>query len=127
MTTVQEREDANRTENIRLRWELDLASYLHLAASENPDQDSVRLELAKAIENSPTSAAAWWAFLRQEETATASNNVACATPRGTPRSSSTTLCDLYHWATRMVPRTDGQNIATYINLWLGFARQQWQV
>jgi hypothetical protein len=125
MDFVQEREDANRTENIRLRWELDLASYLHLAASENPDQDAVRLELAKAIENSPTSAAAWWAFLRHEETATASNKIVCATPRGTPRASSTTMCDLYNWATRMVPRTDGQNIATYINLWLGFARQQW--
>ncbi|KAL4539201.1 hypothetical protein Ndes2526B_g02541 [Nannochloris sp. 'desiccata'] len=125
MEPKKEREDANRTENIRLRWELDLASYLHLAASENPDQDSARLELAKAIENNPVSAAAWWAFLRHEETATASNKIVCATPRGTPRASSTTLCDLYHWATRMVPRTDGQNIATYINLWLGFARQQW--
>ena len=119
----QEREDGNRTENLRLSWERDFATYLETAKHDSPENHNVRLELGQAVQNDPLSAGAWWAFLRHEE-AIAPPGV-CATPRGTPRAAVTNICDLYRWATRLVPRQDSQNRAAFVNLWLGYARQQW--
>ena len=126
LSPLQEREDAgNRTENLRLSWERDFAAYLDTVRTTHPDQHSARLELAKAVEHDPQSAGAWWAFLRHEESA--APQTSCATPRGTPRSQSTNLCDLYRWATRLVPRPDNSHRAAFVKLWLGYARQQWYV
>ena len=123
LTHLQDRDEGNRTENLRLSWEGDLAGYLEAAKYINIDQHDKRVELASHVQQNPQSAVAWWTFLLTEEVA--NPRTACATPRGTPRTHTTSLCDLYRWATRLVPRQESVNRSAFINLWLGFARQQW--
>jgi lipopolysaccharide biosynthesis regulator YciM len=35
------------------------------------------------------------------------------------------LCDLYDWATRLVPQQGNKTKPAFVNIWLGHARQQW--
>ena len=137
--SAQAEDDANRTENLgRLSWERDLANYLQLSNKGDHNHHPIRLELAKSIQADPQSATAWWALLRHEEALSPTPTLPAATPRGTPRTPTTNLCDLYRWATRLVPRqqhassgppppstTTASTTSSFVNLWLGFARQQW--
>lgn len=89
-------------------------------ATHDPGSPGARRQaLLAAVKAAPGSADAWRAWLGYEEAAAGG-----ATSHGLGGSDSGRL-GLYHmylWATQLVPRSKS---AAYLQLWLGYARQQW--
>lgn len=142
---------------LRATWSHDLEAYVSAqatstwsspgsaAAAPTPASaaaQALRAKLAQGIKVAPESAEAWWAFLQQEESqaqAAAQQQHQQAAPGATgaaggagggtrsPGGPGVTLFDLYAWASRVVPRQTNYRTDAYLNIWLGYARQQWWV
>lgn len=80
--------------------------------------------LVTAVHACPHSAEAWKAMLAYEE-AHNSNSTQQQSLAADP--SRVSLYHLYYYATQLVPRNKNQHKEAYLQLWLGFARQQWCV
>lgn len=107
-------------------WLPDLEAYLkgHPICSGGDEEHSVseRQGLVAAVKAAPQSAEAWRALLIFEEAH--SSNITQQQPGGGDPSR-VSLYHLYYWATQEVPRSKNQQKEAYLQLWLGFARQQW--
>jgi hypothetical protein len=101
-------------------WVADLNAYIAgQQGSPNSSSTDSREPLVAAVKSNPQSAEAWGALLAHEEAH------GCNTTHGLHSgadSGKITLYHLYFWATQLVPRSrDGM----YLQLWLGYAKQQW--
>ncbi|KAI8113435.1 hypothetical protein M9435_003437 [Picochlorum sp. BPE23] len=132
--TRQEQENREeKTVQIRRRmsgisWKKDVHVYVSDIVEGHRSEEDVRLvkELVGRVEEEYTSAQTWWALLHHEE---------CFFEDGMEkmkdvylkRSSAhgVILCDLYDWATRLVPQQGNKTKPAFVNIWLGHARQQW--
>lgn len=107
-------------------WLADLDAYItsHPAAGGHGEQhsSSERQGLVAAVKACPQSAEAWRALLAYEE-AHSSNLTQQQPGGGDPTRVS--LYHLHYYATQLVPRNKNQQKEAYLQLWLGFARQQW--
>ncbi|KAF8072718.1 MPS1 [Scenedesmus sp. PABB004] len=100
-------------------WLADLDAYI---ATHEPG-DAERRELVARVKGAPQSAAAWRALLAHEEACGNATQHGLAPPADPGRVS---LYHMYYWATQLVPRSStAQHKEAYLQLWLGFARQQW--
>lgn len=132
--TRQEQENReDKTVQIRRRmsgisWKKDLHVYVSDIVEGHRSEEDVRVvrQLVGRVEEEYTSAQTWWALLHHEE---------CFFEDGLgkmkdvylKRSSAhgVILCDLYDWATRLVPQKGNKTKPAFVNIWLGHARQQW--
>jgi hypothetical protein len=81
----------------------------------------VRHKLVAGVKVSPQSAEAWRALLAYEESH--GSNMTHGLQADPGRVS---LYHMYYWATTLVPRSSSKSHKeAYLQLWLGFARQQW--
>lgn len=112
--------DAPRSRNSQT-WVADLEAYLAAHCATPPQAGDVRHQLVSSLKSQPTAAEAWHAFLSHEE-ARHGNITGSHTDHG-----GVSLYHLYFWAVHLVPRSKNQNKDEYIQLWLGYARQQWYV
>jgi hypothetical protein len=106
-------------------WLADLDVYIstHPTVIQGDEHSSTeRHGLVTAVQSSPQSAEAWRALLAFEE-AHCSNVTQQQPGGGDPARVS--LYHLYYYATQLVPRNNNQHKEAYLQLWLGFARQQW--
>lgn len=106
---------------LRGSWDGDLDTYLKPQGSSPGGAGTLRARLAEAVKKDSASPEAWWAFLQAEEAALCGST---ATLSGASRGG-VTLFDLYHWATKLVPRQANYGSEAYVKIWLGYARQQW--
>jgi hypothetical protein len=106
---------------LRVSWDKDLDVYLKSQGTTPAPVRTLRAKLVDALKKGCESPEAWWAFLQQEES-TLSTNTATLSQSGR---GGVSLFDLYHWATKLVPRQDNYRNEAYIKIWLGYARQQW--
>lgn len=103
-------------------WWPDLEAYVRGHPLGEEQSISERQGLLAAVKAAPQSADAWRALLAFEEAH--SSNITQQQPGGGDPSR-VSLYHLYYWATQEVPRTKNQHKEAYLQLWLGFARQQW--
>jgi len=113
----------NQTHNlpgkVNLSWLADLDAYV----SSHPGDDCHdRPGLVAAVKACPQSAEAWRALLAYEE---AHSSNLTQQQGATSDPSRVSLYHLYYYATQLVPRNKNQQKEAYLQLWLGFARQQW--
>lgn len=100
-------------------WERDLLAYVTTINRSGGHAESHRCHLAAAVRSDPASASFWWSFLLSEEAGASPSTLH---GQGRDRIS---LCDLYRWATKLVPRQVNYKNIAYLSIWLGYARQQW--
>ena len=107
-------------------WLADLDAYIssHPAGSVADDEhgSSARHELVAAVKAAPHSAEAWRSLLAFEEAH--GSNLTQQQP-GAADPARVSLYHLYYYATQLVPRNKNQQKEAYLQLWLGFAKQQW--
>ncbi|KAK9842292.1 hypothetical protein WJX81_004955 [Elliptochloris bilobata] len=108
-------------------WASDLAAYVEGAPSgeERCKARAAREALAAAVQRSPDSPEAWWAFLSQEEAAGGTLTSCLGESTARPARSAVSLGQLYAWAVKAVPKTGNYGNEAYLRLWLGCARHQW--
>lgn len=111
-------------------WLADLDAYVstHPVAAagggEHGSSNSERHGLVAAVQALPQSAEAWRALLAFEE-AHSSNLTQQQAAGAAADPARVSLYHLYYYATQLVPRNKNQHKEAYLQLWLGFARQQW--
>ncbi len=108
---------------LRVSWDRDLDAYLKAQGGTPSAASKLSTRLADAVRKDCESPEAWWAFLQQEESVQ-SSSTATLTQSGR---GGVGLFDLYHWATKLVPRQSNYRNEAYVKIWLGYARQQWCV
>ena len=110
-------------------WERDLDAYLKPQQGGSPPPAcAVRAQAGDGVRAAPHSPDAWWALLAAEEAALGASEGGGSTAtleRGGQTRGGVALFDLYRWAVKLVPRAEHYNSAAYLNIWLGYARQQW--
>lgn len=108
-------------------WLADLDAYLASHASSPATALDHRQALMCAVKADPLSPEAWLAFLSNEEAAY--GNVTASLPGVAPGEPGSgggiSLYHMFYWATQLVPRSKNQFKDAYIQLWLGYAKQQW--
>ncbi len=103
-----------------LSWLADLNAYVAKHGQVSLEDGDRRGKLLQKLQENPTSADAWLAFLaHEEEIAKATQNIRVCDNSGV------SLYHLFYWATQVVPRAKNQSREEYIKLWLGYARHQW--
>jgi hypothetical protein len=103
-----------------LSWLADLNAYVTKHGRVSPEDGDKRQKLLQELQEQPTTANAWLAFLTHEE------EIAVSTQTGHPADSTgVSLYHLFYWATQVVPRAKNQTKEEYVKLWLGYARHQW--
>lgn len=120
----------NKRSPTEVSWQRDLRYYLKNTVEPNRDGDEVAT-IGKLVDNvvlAHDDAETWWKLLYAEECAMASvygvlPKMGDALKRTS--SQSVLLCDLYDWATRLVPQKGNKKKSAFVNIWLGHARQQW--
>ena len=99
----------------------DVVAYTKSRSMDDAGICATRQRLLNALQAQLGSPTAWWAFLQHEE-GSMSN---CTATLDSLHSRRISLLQLYHWATKLVPRSSNSNNDTYVQLWLAYARHQW--
>lgn len=132
-TRQEEENREDRTAQIRRRmsgisWKKDLYVYVSDIVEGHRSEEAVRVvrHLVDRVEEEYGSAQTWWALLHHEESFF-QNATEGLKDVYLKRSSAhgVILCDLYDWATRLVPQKGNKTKPAFVNIWLGHARQQW--
>lgn len=103
-------------------WLADLDAYI-ISTPAHEDGSSTRQGLVAAVKAAPQSAEAWRALLAYEEAH--SSNLTQQHLPGAADPARVSLYHLHYYATQLVPRNKNQQKDAYLQLWLGFAKQQW--
>ncbi len=98
----------------------DVVAYTKTRAADDSNICKARQQLLDTLQQQPANPAAWWDFLQHEENSMSS----CTATLDSLQSRRISLLQLYHWATKMVPRSSNSNNYTYVQLWLAYARHQ---
>ena len=101
----------------QISWEVHLQQYLQKCAPLSPGQAAC---LVAAVHKSPQLPEAWWSLIQRAES---QPDLAVAKPQD-KRQGLATL-QLYEWATKQVPRQGNYENSAFLNLWIGYAKQQW--
>eukprot|EP00882_Tetradesmus_deserticola_P019626 GHRQ01021138.1.p1 GENE.GHRQ01021138.1~~GHRQ01021138.1.p1 ORF type:complete len:169 (+),score=62.37 GHRQ01021138.1:53-508(+) len=114
--------EATRPRSATATWAADLDAYIGShEASPGSSSTETRQRLVAGVKASPQSAEAWRALLAHEESH--GSNMTHGLQADPGRVS---LYHIYYWATTLVPRSSSKiHKEAYLQLWLGFARQQW--
>ncbi|KAF6261004.1 hypothetical protein COO60DRAFT_832255 [Scenedesmus sp. NREL 46B-D3] len=114
--------EATRPRSTTATWAADLDAYIGShEGSPSGSSTEVRQRLVAGVKASPQSAEAWRALLAYEESH--GSNMTHGLQADPGRVS---LYHMYYWATTLVPRSSSKSHKeAYLQLWLGFARQQW--
>lgn len=99
----------------------DVLAYTKSRSMDDVGICTTRQRLLDALQAQPGSPTAWWAFLQHEEGCLSN----CTATLDSLHSRRISLLQLYHWATKLVPRSSNSNNDTYVQLWLAYARHQW--
>jgi hypothetical protein len=120
---MQQLDSSSAKSGVGPSWLADLDAYIgtHPAGIHEADHTE-RHGLVAAVKAAPQSAEAWRALLAFEEVHC--SNLTQQQP-GAADPSRVSLYHLYFYATQLVPRNKNQHKEAYLQLWLGFARQQW--
>jgi hypothetical protein len=114
--------EAIRARSASATWAADLDAYIGShEGSPGGSSTEARHRLVAGVKASPQSAEAWRALLAFEESH--GSNMTHGLQADPGRVS---LYHMYYWATTLVPRSSSKSHKeAYLQLWLGFARQQW--
>lgn len=112
--------DASRSRS-NPSWVADLDAYI---ASHEGTPGGDRHTLVSNVKLNPQSAEAWRSLMAYEESHSANNTYGLHAATAVDNNK-VSLYHVYYWATQLVPRSKNQHKEAYLQLWLGFARQQW--
>lgn len=101
----------------QISWEVHLQQYLQKCAPLSPGQAAC---LVAAVHKSPQLPEAWWSLIQCAES---QPDVAVAKPQD--KRQGLAMLQLYEWATKHVPRQGNYENSAFLNLWIGYAKQQW--
>lgn len=104
-------------------WIADLDAYLASHEGSPGSSKAIRVELASRVKCNVQSAEAWRDLLAYEELH--GGNITHSLQLGETDNGRVSLYHIYYWATQLVPRSKNQHKDAYLQLWLGFTRQQW--
>ena len=115
--------DADRTQTGSISWVAQMLQYvrsLNTTGAVPAHVAADRKRLCDCVLENPASAEEWWQFLQHEEAALQQSSSGAATA-----AAGIALRHLYHRATELVLRCKGRPTASYVHIWLGYARHQW--
>jgi hypothetical protein len=84
--------------------------------------------LSDTVLDNPSSADAWFNFLRNEESCIGAAGLCkdlSPNAASTGKGLGVSLYHLYHKATELVQRSKGTPLDAYVKIWVGYARLQW--
>lgn len=101
-------------------WKADVHAYLRTrTGGSDPERDRLVAALLDGGYDRPEP---WWQFLQHEEHGMGSST---ATLDRLGPGKGVSLLQLYHWASRLIPKNAYADDAAYLCIWLAYARQQW--
>lgn len=98
----------------QLGWEQYLQQYAQRCAPQLAT-DTVA-QLTAAVHEEPQKPESWWSLLSKLDAAAQSL---------TDKRQALALLQMYEWATKQVPRHGNYENNAFLNLWIGYAKQQW--
>lgn len=99
----------------QLSWEQYLQQYAQRCAPQLPTE--VIASLVAIVHKDPHRPESWWSLLLKVGTAIHDT--------ATDKRQALALLQIYEWATKQVPRQGNYENTAFLNLWIGYAKQQW--
>ena len=128
--TISPKSSCHRRRTLpEISWKRDLERYRDQMIGRKPEDVRKFSELMDTIAGDYESADTWWSLLENEEMRMEDIYGSKPSKEVVKRREHETvlLCDLYDWATRVVPQKGNKSKPAFVNIWLGHARQQWYV